>query len=338
MKIVLLHDVNALTGRPDERDGMVQVEEIGAVLRDLGHETVAVSFSLDLRGVSAELYRLAPALVFNLVEAVQGEGRLVHLAPALLGTLGLPYTGSGPEAMAIGTHKVLAKKILAAAGLPTPPWIDAEGHSGGKPRFPGRFLMKPVAEDASVGIDEGSVVRATTAGELRDALLTRSGNAGGEMFAETWIEGREINLSLLEEAAGPRVLPPAEIRFLDYPPDKPRLVGYRAKWEETSFEYRHTPRSFDFAPEDAGLLERVEELARRCWDLFDLHGWARVDFRVDEAGDPWILEANPNPCLSADAGFQAAARRAGLSPHEVVTALMRAACSRRSSPGAAPVS
>ena len=89
-------------------------------------------------------------------------------------------------------------------------------------------------------------------------------------------------------------------------------VGYRAKWDEESYEYRHTPRRFDFPESDAPLLERLRQTARACWHLFGLQGWARVDFRVDAEGHPWVLEVNANPCLSPDAGFAAALDRAGI--------------------------
>jgi D-alanine-D-alanine ligase len=140
----------------------------------------------------------------------------------------------------------------------------------------------------------------------------------GDCFAESYVHGREFNLSVLAGAGGPEVLPPAEIVFEAYPEGKPRIVGYRAKWDETSFEYTHTVRRFEFAGADAPLIGALGSLALRCWDLFGLRGYARVDFRVDESGGPWILEVNANPCISPDAGFVAAAERAGLSFEHVV--------------------
>ena len=96
------------------------------------------------------------------------------------------------------------------------------------------------------------------------------------------------------------------------------FVGYRAKWDEGSFEYGSTPRSFDFPPDDAALLATLKRLSLACWEIFGLRGYARVDFRVDAEGKPWVLEINTNPCLSPDAGFMAAAGRAGLSRNDVV--------------------
>jgi D-alanine-D-alanine ligase len=108
-------------------------------------------------------------------------------------------------------------------------------------------------------------------------------------------------------------LPPAEIEFINFATGKPRIVGHDAKWNESTMEYINTPRRFDFPLADRALLDELEALARRCWAAFDLHGYARVDFRVDNDGQPWILEVNANPCLSPDAGFAAALQQADLS-------------------------
>jgi D-alanine-D-alanine ligase len=151
---------------------------------------------------------------------------------------------------------------------------------------------------------------------------------GGACLAEVYIDGREFNLSLLAGEEGPEVLPPAEIRFDAYPPGKIRVVGYRSKWEEGSFEFANTPRTFAFTGKDEPLLAHLKELALACWNLFDLAGYARVDFRVDHQGRPWILEVNTNPCLSPDAGFFAAARQAGLAFPQVIARIIDQ-CQRR---------
>jgi D-alanine-D-alanine ligase len=149
-------------------------------------------------------------------------------------------------------------------------------------------------------------------------LRDRERHIGRPLFAEQFIEGREFNLSLLSG----QVLPPAEIDFSSFPPNKPRIVGHQAKWDQGSFEYQQTPRGFDFLATDRPLLECVSELARSCWQLFELSGYARVDFRVDRDGQPWILEVNANPCLSPDAGFAAAVSKAGMTYDEAIQRIM----------------
>jgi D-alanine-D-alanine ligase len=151
----------------------------------------------------------------------------------------------------------------------------------------------------------------------------RSESSGGEWFAETFVEGREFNLSILADENGPEVLPPAEIIFEGYSEEMPKIVDYRAKWDETAYSYHHTPRNFDFASSDLPLLETLKKLALDCWKVFDLRGYARVDFRVDTKGAPWVLEVNANPCLSTDAGFAAALERAGISFKAAVDRILK---------------
>jgi len=175
-----------------------------------------------------------------------------------------------------------------------------------------RWIVKSLWEHASVGLDDDSIVETSEPATLLAALEQRLDRLGGDGFVEAYIDGREFNLALLGagDSAPPQALPPAEIVFQDYDAGRPRIVNYRCKWDETSFEYQHTLRRLDFAREDAPLLERLKAIALRCWQTFDLRGYARVDFRVDENSRPWVLEINTNPCLSPDAGFAAALRHA----------------------------
>lgn len=335
MKVAVIHGEVAEDAGRDEKDVLVQVDVVSEGLAVLGHEPVAVPVSLNLEEAARMLTVLHPAIAFNLVESLSGKGSLIHVVPALLDALKIPYTGSGTEAIILTSNKVLAKKWLGAAGLPTPPWFTAAERRE-ELNVSGPWLVKSAWEHASIGLDEDSVIPEADRGRLLAELETRRDALGGACLAEAFIDGREFNLSLLAAGrdpgcgtdgrvgpslahrSGPEVLPPAEIRFDAYPPGKVRVVGYRSKWEEDSFEFGHTPRSFEFPETDAPLLVRLKELALRCWRLFDLKGYARVDFRVDKEGRPWILEVNTNPCLSPDAGFRAATLRAGLTFSEVL--------------------
>ncbi|MDQ2696149.1 MAG: D-alanine--D-alanine ligase, partial [Pseudomonadota bacterium] len=194
------------------------------------------------------------------------------------------------------------------ADIPTPP-TDGED---------GLWIVKSVWEHASIGLDDAALVPAR---DVAAALARRRGRWGGDWFAERYIDGREFNLALLAGPHGPEVLPAAEIVFQDFPPDMPRIVGYAAKWDADSFACRHTVRTFP-GDADRPLLAAMQELALRCWRLFGLAGYARVDFRVDGAGRPWVLEVNANPCLSPDAGFMASANRAGYGFDDVVRRLV----------------
>lgn len=320
MIIAIVHDRVTDASAPDEADVIAQAAAVSGALRALGHEPVTIEFSLNLEAVAAGLRRCRAELVFNLVEAVGGRGRLIHLAPALFESLHIPFTGARSSAMFTTTSKLITKRLLAGAGIPTPPWIaDAPGDADAADAdpfslvpAPPRWIMKSVWEHASRGLAEDSVIEPTNAAALRAALLRSRRRLAGEGFAEAYIDGREFNLSILAGPGGPQVLPPAEIEFVGYAPGKPRIVGYAAKWDQDSFEYTNTQRRFEFPRNDDPLLGSLSTIAGRCWSLFGMRGYARVDFRVDQGGSPWVLEINANPCLSPDAGFAAAADRAGV--------------------------
>ena len=308
----------------DEADVLVQVNTVRAALHALGHETFDVPMTLDLGVTAAVLKAARPFIAFNLAETIEGKGSLIHLAPSLLDTLGIPYTGAPCEAILLTSHKVLAKRSLVAGRLPTPLWAAAAEALDAGPGFPAPWIVKSVWEHASIGLEDSSVV--WSADDLAAEIRRRANRETLEnLFVESFIDGREFNLALMGGEKEPESLPPAEIRFVGFPQGKPRMVGYKAKWEEGSFEYGATPRVFDFPAGDQDLVRDLVRLSRDCWRLFGLRGYARVDFRVDPSGCPWILEVNTNPCLAPDAGFMAAAGRAGLTTEDVVERIVSAA-------------
>lgn len=312
---MVVHNRVTAGDAPDARDVLIQAEAVSGALARLGHETTISSCGLDLEEIRNTLDKVRPELVFNLVEDLDGYGRLIHLFPCVLDALGIAYTGSPAEAVFLSSHKTLAKERMRCAGLPTATWVGPSSPAGTLPpveTWADKWIIKSLWEHASVGLDAGSVVTAASAEDLAAQMRMRCARLGGACFAEEFIDGREFNLSILAGENGPEVLPPAEIIFAGYEPDMVRIVDYQAKWEEDSHAYHHTPRSFDFAADDLELLDQLQDIARRCWEFFGLAGYARVDFRVDSGGNPYILEVNANPCLSPDAGFAAAVFRAGL--------------------------
>jgi len=316
--VVVLHGAVPDDAPPDEQDVVEEVRVVGAALAALGYRAEPVALTLDLETARARLEGLAPAIVFNLVESVGGSGRLVALGPLLLDELGLRYTGVSAEAMLLTSNKRLAKRLLSRAGILTP----EPGEAVSLPAGAGPWIVKSVWEHASIGLDDEAVVADAAAAVRRLEKVRRE--RGGDWLVERYVAGREINLALLDGPGGPQILPAAEIVFDDYPPGRPRIVGYQAKWAPESVEYRSTRRRF-LGAEDRELVSRLGEIALACWSLFGLRGYARVDFRVDAEGRPWVLEVNANPCLSPDAGFMAGAERVGLDLRQVVERLLAAA-------------
>jgi len=318
--IPVLH--GATGRRPDEIDTLRTAEAVRDALRRLGHRSRLIALGTS----GARLDFLAsryPDLVFNLVEAVDGLAAPAAAIPEALTRRGLRYTGCGPVASRRCLSKIAQKERMTHAGLPTPRWCRTGRHLADCRQV----IVKSTTEHASIGIDQTSVVPGIRAAETIAARLARHGDAH---FAEAYVEGREFALSLLEAGGEVRVLPPAETLFVGYGADRFRIVDYDAKWVDGSHAFENTPRRFDFPPEDGGLLAELDRLARACWALFDLAGYARVDFRVDDAGQPWILEVNTNPCLAPDAGFVAAAARMGLGFDDLICQIVAEALSQPS--------
>lgn len=337
MRVLIIYDHFGDDAAPDQIDALVQARAIAAALETLGHEWMTLGVTLDLDSAKQAIERLQPDVVFNLVESLVGSGRLIHALPALLDVMGVPYTGATAEMQFITSHKPLAKELLTAAHIQTPDWTTlsklrrnvalatASEYSGQQ------WILKSLWEHASIGIDARSVIATSDPAVILRKLEARLDRLGGAGFAEEYIDGREFNVSLLargnEVAPGvwmPKTLPPAEIAFrdLDQWGGRPRIVNYDCKWNENSFEYQHTERVFDFTEDDQPLLARMIEIARACWVVFELRGYARVDFRVDAHGEPWVLEVNTNPCLSPDAGFAAALERGGIGYADAIRRIL----------------
>jgi D-alanine-D-alanine ligase len=325
--------VHAATGdRPDEADTIEAAHAISETLRGLGYASDIVALDLNLTRLE-DLARQRPQVVFNLVEAIQTDLRLQPFIPAVLERLGVPYTGSRFDAIVAAMSKVRCKHVLKSASLATPAWVDGYRN----PLPPDTIVMvKSDSEHASVGIGPDSVVSAGRAAEL---IRERERRFGGRFFAEVFIEGREFNVAMLEGTDGPEVLPIPEILFVGYPDDKPRIVDYDAKWSTESFAYNNTPRLFGIEKTDARLARKLKRMALESWKAFGLSGYARIDFRVDAMGKPWVIDVNTNPCVTPDAGFAATASEGGLAYPHVIERIVRAALheAKPEAPTAVPV-
>ena len=323
-RIVVLHTPVPPDAPQDDQDTLEQVEAVSQALGRLGYEPLTSQFSSDIIGSMQKIEQMQPWMVFNLVETLEGCGRLIHIAPSFLDAEGIAYSGCSAESLLVTTNKTGAKRYLAAAGIPTARSQECEDilAHGLFLRLP--VILKSIWEHASSGLDEHSVYRECE--ELLARIRRMPDDQVDVYFVEEFLEGREFNYALLASENGVESLPPGEILFEDYPPDKPRIVCYKAKWEPQSFEYNHTPRTFDFEPSQTPLLEKMREIALRCWDLFGLRGYARVDFRVTADGTPHVLEINGNPCINPDSGFVAAAEQAGISYDQLVHRILLDSC------------
>lgn len=306
-KILIVTNQLSADSGADELDVLEQAEMVESACQELGFETVRAEIGLNLLAAIAVIREEQPGLIFNLVESLDNKGEFAFIATSLFSSLRIPYSGSPVIPMFLASNKVQAKRELTRLGLPTPRWFDVSDTEQLDPHA--RYILKPVWEEGSLDLDESSVFRGDDE-RMKEAAKHKSSE---HYFIEEYIEGREFNVSILAGPNGPEVLPLAEMEFLDFPAGKPKILGYRSKWDERSFEYTHTTRTFQAGEQDRILHLRLIELCEACWKGIGLKGYARIDFRVAEERNPMIIDINANPCLSHSGGFAAALDQAGYS-------------------------
>jgi D-alanine-D-alanine ligase len=312
VKIALLFDgASALAKSPD----LLILGTVEAIERSLiaeGNQVVRIPVYGDGRWIE-RIRRGKFDLAFNVCEGIDGVAAFESPVISVLELFGLPYTGSSSYTTALCLHKHVVNGLLERAGLPVPRWTTVRrGGSLESVGFPA--ICKPAAEDASLGVEQRSVVRTTRALTTRVAAMLERWD---EVLVQRYVDGREINVGIL----GDTVLPISEIDFGGMPRGKWRIVTYQSKWATGSDEDVGTRPSCpaDLTPKLAAEVRRV---ALAAWKLVGGEGYGRVDMRIDAAGQPWILEVNANPDIAPDAGFARMASVAGIE----YPALVRSMC------------
>lgn len=304
----------AFVDRPDEQDTVDTAQSIASSLERLGFSSEVVCVGRDLEALE-RLAQRRPFVVFNLVEALGGEAARAADAVFRLEALGLAFTGASGSAYVASNGKLSTKARLTRQGIPTPAcWLAGETVPAEK-----TVIVKSVEEHGSLGMDAGSVVPGSQA---QAEISRREERFGGCFFAEEYIGGREFNVSVIETRSGPGVLPVAEIDFSGLPEGTLPIVDFAAKWDARAVTYHNTPRRFGLNGREPVLAAEISRLSLAAWHGLGLCGYARVDFRVDDGGGVYVLEANANPCLAPDAGFAAAAAEADLTYDDVISAIV----------------
>ena len=230
-----------------------------------------------------------------------------------MGTLeltGVPFTGCRTWPTTVCHRKHVANTLLSSAGVPVPAFTLAQANKT-PAEFPLPAIVKPAAEDASVGIDNGAVCTSKRALKRRVAQMLEQFE---EVVVQEYVAGREFNVGFV----GKRMLPIAEIRFDDLPDGTWPIVSYAAKWIPGSPEDEGTipvcPAELE--PE---LHQRIAQVARTAWEqMAEGEGYGRIDMRLSEDGQPYVLEVNPTPDLSSNAGLARMGRAFGWSYDDLV--------------------
>ena len=318
MKIAVIFDGASALGKSPDLAILHAVEAVEAALAGDGHEAVRVPVNPDGRWIE-RVRKARFDVVFNLCEGVDGVAQQEPNVVAALELLGVPFTGSGSWTLALCLRKPLVNALLDRARLPVPRFGVARP-GGVLPNVGFPAICKPAAEDASLGVEQRSVVRSTRSLAERVRAMHERWD---EIVVQRFVDGREVNVGIV----GDRALPIAEIDFAGMPDGLWRIVSYTSKWVEGSEEdLGSVPRCPADLPE--ALAEELRAIALQAWRLVGGRGYGRVDFRIDAGGRPWLLEVNANPDLSPDAGLARMARVAGTDYAGIIRALCEEALAR----------
>lgn len=318
------------------KPGTVDLSEVGVleerehvrkVLQLAGYQTLLFNMNGDIKRLIHFLEENEPDLIFNLCESVGNESiHEMHVA-GIYELMGIPYTGASAFVLGTCLHKARVKEILTAHKIPTPRYVvyrnltelDANGLAL---NFP--LIVKPSREDASIGIDNDSIVDNVAA--LRKRVRYIFSQYDQPAIAEEYIAGREINVAIIGNKR-PIVLPISEIDFSGLPEDYPKIVTYNAKWMQGTPEFIGTVGK---CPADlpADVEKKAKEIALKVYRIMGLRDYARVDMRLTKNLTPYVIEVNPNPDISDDAGFARSARAYGFTFEQAICKIVEYALER----------
>ncbi len=304
-----------------------ELENVERILQQAGYKTSLFNVDGDIKRLIAFLEEKEPDLIFNLCESVGNESiHEMHVA-GIYELMGVPYTGAGAFTLGTCLNKVRTKEILSYHGIVTPKFALYRGITelnidDLELNFP--LIVKPAFEDASVGIENASVVE--NVASLRKRIRFVLQNLDQPALVEEFIAGRELNVAIIGNKR-PIVLPISEIDFSTLPEDYPKIVTYNAKWVEGTEEYDGTKGvcPADVPPE---IERKAKEIALKAYRVMGLRDYGRIDMRLDAKGRLFVLEVNPNPDISDSAGFARSARAYGYSIEEAITRIVEYALER----------
>lgn len=309
-QVSLYHDVNK---EKAVLDVLNAVNAVHRALIEQGHNVELLPLLPPFTKARKKLEVLNAEIVFNLFEGFCDRPETEPLVPKTLVELGIPYTGCRADVLEFALDKARVKEALKEAGIPTPDFqlLCPENLDTFNLDFP--CIVKPRADDASNGINEDSLVYDIAALERQVRIISESYRCGA--LVERFLDGREFNATVMGNSEKV-VLPVSEIVYL-LPPDIPRILTFAAKWEPTSPYYRGTKV---VCPARVSLEEQrnIADTAMSAFELMVGSGYARIDMRMDEAGKLNIIEVNPNPDISPDAGAARQSRAAGMSYAEFI--------------------
>jgi D-alanine-D-alanine ligase len=327
LKILALFDAIAPVPTDQDLSAELKTKEwkteahVLATLKELGHPTehVAVFDNLDQLKQKMDVFK--PDVIFNLCDQFRNNSAFDQNIVSFLELHGVPFTGCGSTGLTLCKHKAIAKKILGYHRIRTPEFaVVPRCQNPARPkrlRFP--ILVKPLKEEASVGISQASLVE--TDDDYRERVQFVHEKFDHDAIAEEYIEGRELYVSLLGNRRL-QVFPIRELVFKEVPPDAPKIATFKAKWDE---EYRKKwgLENRFAAGLDAAVAKEIAGIGKRIFGLLAIDGYARIDLRVTPDNKIYFIEANPNPMLASDEDFAQSALKDGIPYPKLIESILR---------------
>jgi D-alanine-D-alanine ligase len=290
--------------------------DVISTLRAMGHEVQALGVHDDLGEIRRVATEWKPHIAFNLLEGFDDISIFDQNVVSHLELLKLPYTGCNPRGLLLARDKSLSKKLLAYHRIAVP---EFEVFRAGRPirrpkRLPFPLIVKSLTQEASIGISQASVVDSDDKLKERVAFIHES--IGTAAIVEQYIEGRELYVGILGNQTL-QSLPVWELFFSNMPPEAKRIATDRVKWS-VKYQKKYGIDSGPARDLPEGVAEKVQHICKRAYRALELSGYARIDLRLDATGNPWVIEANPNPQIAKGEDFAASAEKIGISYETVL--------------------
>mgnify|MGYP005844473383 CR=1 FL=1 len=311
----------------DKTTPMEEFEYIAKKLESVGFTAYTLNIKDNLELLLKNLGENKPDVIFNFVEIFNDNPRLEMNIVGIYELLGIPYTGAPAMGLANCQNKVLAKRLLSSAGIRIPHFFIIHAKTVRYPhnlKYP--LLIKPAFEDASVGIENDSIVNNGKQLKTRIEYVLKQFHQPA--LIEEYIEGRELNVAVMGDKSL-RVLPISEIDFSKMPDHLHNIVSFQAKWDPHHESY-HKTIPICPAPLPKNIEKRAKELAFKAFKVMGCRDYARVDMRLSKDNKLYVLEVNPNPDITEGAGFMRSAQHAGMSYAQALKRIVNYALKRKS--------
>lgn len=297
MKIAILSNIfDSNSENKEVEDSLTQVgKKTKAALESYGHE---VTFYDVNERVFEKLRKAKPDAAFNVCERFNGSSLFEPHVASMLELLGIPYTGSGPLALATCMNKPMVKAVLMHHEIPTPKYqVFYSRYRKLDPELKFPLIVKPCSMDNSIGITPESVVKNEE--EMRRQINFILKTYSQPALVEEFMAGREFTVSILGNDKEAMPLPVCEIEMGNVPDNPNKIYSYDAKWDENGINYDQT--HMDCPAKIPKYLElKLQKVALETHRVLGVRDYSRVDLRLDEENNPYVLEMNPNPGISAD--------------------------------------